>query len=367
MRNNYLIVIGIFLLQITFVDCDRDKSIDPKEENLIGNNQMVVYPNIGNVFYLINYQTFTVENTIKLDIPDSIGCFGMCLSTNKDFLIFACELLYPPFKQFIISYDIKKNTLHNISPTGLDSVGAPRITAAHLSNDPGLIYLYSHNVGLYSINFLSQEVNLISGEHGQSLSKFFYFTFDKKTSVILKQFGSEPAYSEVEFYNTSSGLKNMQFVLNKNNQDDIYISDLEFSENNKEIFISIRLPKMRHIANYFGSYDLYTKELYKSSLTLPWSINPYYLTYSSKRQEAYLVGEQDKFYIVDTSTQDYQLKAVVDLTGKIPGPSRVVLDPDKNICFVSCSSSNFILVIDLDKMNIKHRIQIDHPYLMILL
>ncbi|OGM11804.1 hypothetical protein A2Z22_02470 [Candidatus Woesebacteria bacterium RBG_16_34_12] len=123
---------------------------------------------------------------------------------------------------------------------------------------------------------------------------------------------------------------------------------------------------MRGIANYFGSYDLETKELYRSPLIFPWSLNPYYLTYSSKRQEAYLVGAQDKFYIVDTKTKDYKLKATIDLNGKIPGPSRVVLNPDENICFVSCSKSNLVFAIDLDKKRIFKTIPMVAPYLMIL-
>jgi len=151
----------LIALAVLLSNCLQDNSVEPKEENLTGNNQMIVYPNIGNVFYWVNYKTLELGRTTILNIPDSIGCFGICLSTNKDFLIFAGELLEPPYSQFIISYNIKRDTLHRIFPTGLDSVGAPRITAAYLPNDPGLIYLYSHNVGLYSINFLSQEVNMI--------------------------------------------------------------------------------------------------------------------------------------------------------------------------------------------------------------
>jgi hypothetical protein len=358
----------LITLAILLSNCTCDKSFNLIDNDQTDSNQMVVYPNSGNVFYRVNYKSLTVERTTKLNIPDSIGCFGMCLSTNKDFLIFAGELLMPPFNQFIISYDIKQDTLYNIFSTGLDSVGAPRIIAAHLSSDPGLIYLYSHNVGLYSINFLSQEVNLISGENG--IPKEFYYSPNKKWIVIRKYFpGYNNDYTEIEFYNTQNGVFQTDFVLNKNDLDSLDLLDLVFSDDNTQLFISYLLSQRRAVykAAFFGSYNLVTRKLDSSHVTLPWSVNPYYMAHSSIRNEAYMVGGTDKFYVIDTSTKDYQLKAVVDLTGKVPGPSRIILDPDENICFVSCSRSDFVLVLDLDKRKIRGRIQMERPYLMILL
>lgn len=367
MKGKDLIIV-IILLQINFVKCIRDKSIEPKEANQVGNNQMVVYPNIGNVFYLVNYKTLRLERTIKLDTPDSIGCFGLCLSTNKDFLVFAGEQLEAPFNQFIITYDIKQDTLYNIFPTGLDSVGAPRMTAAHLPSDPGLIYLYSHKVGLYSINFLSQEVTLISSENG--IPKEFHNSPDEKWIVIRKYFpGYNKNYTELEFYKTVEGLIHYDFVLNKSDQDSLDIMDLVFSNGNSKLYVSYLLSQRRAVneAAFFGSYNLNNKEFSLSHVVLPWSWNPYYMAYCEKRKEAYMVGAQDKFYMIDTSSEDYILKSVVDLTGKIPSPSRILIRPDENVAFVSCVYSNFVLAIDLNNKSILKTIPIEAPYLMILL
>lgn len=356
----------IILLLINSCSADNLIETNDKSERTY-NNMMVVYPNIGNIFYWLNYNSLELERTTILDIPDSIGCFGICISANKDYIIFAGQLLNKPYRQYIISYDIKSGKISNIFYTGLDSVGAPRITAAYLPHEPGLIYMYSHSAGLYSINFLTKVINIISDEHGQNLGKNFYFSADKKKAAVLKQIGGNNTYSEIELYNTIDGVKNPYFVLNQNNMDSIQVDDLSFSEDNKKVYISIRVPQMRGIANYFGSYNLETGELYKSPFTFPWSINPYYMAYSSKRQEVYLVGEQNKFYIIDTKTKDYKLKDVIDLSGKLPGPSRLVLNPDENMCFVSCSRSNFIIAIDLDKKSILKKIPIEAPYLMLLL
>ena len=347
--------------------CTRDPSIEPKEENWIENNQMVVYPNSGNKLTIVDYNTFRVVKQIEVAIPDSFRIHRMCLSTNKDYFIFCASSGPPQYSNYIISYDIAKDSVQNIFPTGLDSVGAPRLTAAYIPDQSGQIYLYSHNVGLYSINFLTKYVNMISSEHGQSLGKHFYFTVDKKLVAILKKFGSDPAHSEIEFYNTVSALESILFVLNQDNQDSIQVDDLVFSEDNKKIFISIRLSQMRGIANYFGSYNLNTKELYKSSLTFPWSLNSYYMAYSAKRNEVYMVGARDKFYVIDTSSKDYIIKTVIDLVGKLPSPSRILISPDENVAFVSCVYSNFVIVIDLENKRILKTINIEAPYLMILL
>lgn len=363
-------ITSLFLFLVTLVmiisNCIRDQTLAPAEDTT-GNSQMIVYPNRGNKLTIVNYKTLEVDRQIIIDIPDTLQIQRMCLSTSKNYLIFCASPEIPPFSNYIISYDIEKDSVCNIFTTGLDSVGAPRLTASYIPDQSSLVYLYSHNVGLYSIDFLTKEVNIISSEYGQSLGKHFYFSLDKKLIAILKKYGSEPAYSEVEFYKTLSVLENSNFVLNQNNRNGIQIDDLTFSENNKKIFISIRLSQMRYVANYFGSYNLESKEYYKSSLTLPWSLNPYYLAYSPKRKEVYTVGHQDKFYILDVSSEDYSLKTIIDLTGKVQGPSRILIRPDENIAFVSCSSTNLVFVIDLANRRVQETIQIERPYLMILL
>ncbi|MFH1007207.1 MAG: hypothetical protein V1800_06870 [Candidatus Latescibacterota bacterium] len=327
---------------------------------------MVVYPNSGNMLYLVDYNTYEIAREITVEIPDSLGIDRMCLSTDKDFFVFAAATRgKPPFSHHIISYSIDKDSGYNIFPTGLDSVGAPRMTAAHIPDEPGLIYLYSHNVGLYAINFLTEEVEMISTTEF-SVDMKFHHSSDKQWIVITRYI---PDYTEIEFYDTSFGLNNIQSVLNENDRDSVNVKDLAFSEDNKQLYISYLLSQRRAvgIAAYFGSYDLETKKLNPSRVTLPWSVNPYYIAYSPKRHEAYLVGAQDKFYIVDTSTKDYRLKAVVNLTGKVPSPSEILLGPDENVAFVSCIYSNFVIAIDLDQRQILKKIELDAPMVMILL
>jgi hypothetical protein len=328
---------------------------------------MVVYPNRGNVITIADYHTFEIVKTITVNVPDSLSIDRMCLSTNKDYFVFCASLGIPPFQNYIVSYNIAKNSIHDIFPTGLDSVGAPRLASAHIPDEPGLIYLYSHNAGLYSIDFFDKGLSLISGEHNQGLDKEFYFTSDHKSIAVLKSHGSDPAYGEIEYYSALSGLMSPQFCLNENNHDSIYVDDLEFSGDASKIFVSIRLPQMIGMANYFGSYDLATKKLYKSSLTFPWSLNPYYLAYNANRGEVYLVGAQNKFYIIGVDSSEYYLKSVVDLTGKIPSPSKILLAPDENVAFVSCVYSDFVIAVDLENRRILKVITVKAPYLMFLL
>lgn len=357
----YRILLVIVLL---LGNCNCDNSIGPVKTQ---SNLIVIYPNSGNKLTFVDHNTLEVVNNNTMDIPDSLQVFSMCLSTGNDYLIFSGLIGRPPFSHYIISYNIAQNKVHNIFPTGLDSVGAPRLTAAYLPNESGLIYLYSHNVGLFSINILSQKTKLVASERW--IPKEFYHSADKMWIAINKYIpgGTKPGYSEIELYKSASALTHFEFVLNENNQDSIQVDDLTFTSDNTRIFISIRLPQSRYIANYFGSYDLKTKKLYKSQLIFPWSLNPYYLAYSPKRKEVYLVGAQDKFYIVGTDSTDYYLKGVINLTGKIPGPSRILVRPDEKVAFVSCADSNFVVVIDLENRQIIKTIQIESPYLMILL
>jgi len=357
----FRIQLGIVLLLVNYT-CDKSSGPNQTQDDL-----MAVYPNRGNVITIVDYSTLDFVKQIIVSLPESFYIDRMCLSSDRDYFVFIASLEKPPFSSYIVNYDVNNNAIQNIFPIGLDSVGAPRLTAAYIPEEPSLIYLYSHNVGLYSIDFITRQIDLISNECDQSLGKLFYFSSDKKSLAILEQHGSEPAYSKIVFYNTLSRLQNFQFILNQNNLDSIQIDDLAFSDEGEKIFISIRVPQMRDVANYFGSYDLERRKLYKSSLIFPWSLNPYYLAYSPKRKECYLVGAQDKFYIIGTDSADYYLKAVVNLTGKNPSPSRILVRPDENVAFVSCVYSNFVIAIDLENRKIIKTIPIEAPYLMVLL
>jgi len=355
--------ITILPLIFIFINCSEDKSTNPIDPTKC---QMVVYRNGINKLTIIDYNTYEVVKHINVNIPDTLQFHSMCLSTNKDYFIFCASTGAPPFSNYIISYDIVKNSVYNIFPTGLDSVGAPRMTAAFLPDEPGLIYLYTRHVGLYAIDFLKEEKELISPEKG--MSKDFFHSHDKKW-ILMNKYIPCGDYTEIEFYNTSERLYQEEFILNKNDQDSLDVVDLVFSKNKTKLYISYLLSKRRAVydAAFFGCYDLETKEPDSSYVTLPWSDNPYYIAYSSKRQEVYMVGAQDKFYIIDVSSKEYSIEAVIDLTGKIPSPSRIVIRPDEDVAFVSCVYTDLVFVIDLENRRILKSIQIEHPYFMVLL
>jgi hypothetical protein len=351
----------LMISTLMFSHCTCDKSTEPGETQ---SNLMIVYPNSGPKITLVDYNSYEIVKEITVDIPDTLQIHRMCLSSNNDYFIFIAMTNQPPFNSYLITYDISNDTIENIFPTGLDSVGAPRLSAAYIPEEPGLIYLYTHSIGLFSIDIFSREVNLISDERGQSLGKYFYFTQDKKTIGILEL---HHGYSEVEFYHASSRLTNVNFTLNKNNQDSIEIDDLRLSADDQTMFISIRLPEMRYIANYFGSYDLQTKKLYKSSLTFPWSLNPYILAFSPKRDECYMSGASDSLYIIGTDSSDYYIKDIIIIPGKVSGESKILIKPDENILFVSDGFADKIFVIDLEIRQVINTISIQTAFLMLLL
>ncbi len=235
--------------------------------------------------------------------------------------------------------------------------------AANISTEPGLFYLYLHLDGLFSINFLSREINIIfEVDWGPGIT--FYHCFNNDKIVINKYLpGINTGHHEIEFYDVHSKLTNPEYIFNKNNQDSIQIDALAFAEDT--VFLSIRKYQKKYIENYFGSYDLTTKEFYFSPITLPWSINPYYPAYSPKRKEVYTVGKHDKLFVIDTSRKDYQIKIVVDLPGKSESMSRLLLHPDKDVVFISSSRTNLIFVVDLIKSCVVKKISIDRPYLLL--
>jgi len=353
----------IMILLFSIFSCNQ--LLGPKD-NHIQNNQMVVYPNSGSKLTIVDYNTYEVVKQITVNVPDTLQIHRMCLSTNKDYFIFCGSTGTPPFSNYIISYDIVKNSVYNIFPTGLDSVGAPRMTAAFLPDEPRLIYLYTHRVGLYAIDFLTKEIELISSEK-ENPNDFFH-SQDYKW-ILMNKYIPSGDYTEIEFYNTFKGLYQAEFILNKNDQDSFNIKDLVFSEDNTHLYISYLLSQQHAIYEtaYFGCYDLEIKKPNSSCVTLPWSSNPYYMAYSPTRQEVYMVGAQDKFYIIDVSSKEYSMEAVIDLTGKIPSPSRIVIRPDENVAFVSCVYTDLVFVIDLENRRILKSIQIEHPYLMVIL
>jgi len=322
-------------------------------------NKMYVYSNSGNTFYLVDYKNYNVVKEMQLPTADTISYDGMQISTNRDYLIFGAQGKFPDPPTGFAIYNIEKYELENLFFTELN-YGIGYFIAAENKTEPGLVYAHFRDYGTYSIDLFKQKIKeFISDEHGFDLSKRIYHSPDYKWTVVMKN------YSELEFFSASSDLHDSQFTLNKNDADSISIYDFEFSEDNK-LFITYQLSngRSRDIESYFGSYDLDTKQLYRSSLKFPWSINPYYTAYSSIRNEVYTIGAYDNFYVIDTYT--YEIKDTVTLTGKVTGPSQIQLTPDENTAFVSCPNSNSIYVIDLNKKEITRTLSVPEPYNMII-
>jgi WD40 repeat protein len=322
-------------------------------------NKMYVYSNSGNTFYLMDYKTFEVAREIHLNIADTISCDGMALSTNRDYLFFGAQGLFPNPPSGFVIYDIKKDKIENLFFTKLN-YGIGYFISAENKSEPGLVYVHFRDFGTYSIDLFERKVKeLISDEHGFDLSKRIYQSPDGKWTVVMKN------YSELEFYNAESWLHDLQFTLNKDDRDSISVYDLEFSKDNR-LFITYQLSdgRSRDIGSYFGSYDLETKQLYRSSLKFPWSLNPYYTAYSPNRNEVYTIGTYDKLYVIDADS--YGIKGTVILTGKITGSSQILIIPNEEIAFVACPNNNSIFVVDLNSRQIIKTIAVTKPYNMII-
>lgn len=329
-------------------------------------NILYAYPNSGKNFYQIDYNTFEVIQTHTINLPDDHNCYRMCLSTNRDHLILAAGPYDPPFPLFLGSYDLMTDSISCYFITEFHSVGAPRLAPALIASKPGLAYIYTHLLGLYAFDFIEQKVvECISEEHGQSLGKYLYHSPDMQFIVILKKYGGL-GYSEIEFYDKDSRLHDLMFVLNKDDVDSVSVYDMAFSEDCKRLYVTFQASRSRSrgVESYFGFYDLETKQLNRSTFTFPWSLNPYYMAFSSERQEAYCIGAYDDFFIIDTKADS--IKDTITIAGKVNGPSRILLRPDEEVAFVSCAGSDFIAVIDLNSKTIITKIEVSVPYLLLI-
>lgn len=321
-------------------------------------NKMYVYSNSGRTFYLVDYKNFEIVKEIQIAVNDTISCSGMTLSTNRDylFLIATGENLIGPFG-FVI-YNIVEEKLENIFFTDFKNDSPAYFISAQNNSEPGLIYVHFRDHGTYSIDLFEKKVKeFISDEHGFDLDKRIFNSSDGLWTIVKKNWAA--GYTELEFYSASSGLHDLQFTLNENNADSISIYDFEFSEDNK-LFITYQLSggRSRGIESYFGSYDLETKQLYRSSLKFPWSLNPYYTAYSSTRNEVYTIGAYDKLYVINTN--NYMIKNIITLSGK-SGPSMILISPDEDKAFVNCPYNNSIYVIDLNTKRVIKIIEITKP------
>jgi DNA-binding beta-propeller fold protein YncE len=256
--------------------------------------------------------------------------------------------------------------LYNYFYSGLQFDGPPRFESANIPSEPGLFYLYHYGSGLYSFDFFKQKkIDLISDEHDYSMTKWIYHSLFANQTIIRKEFAGI-AYTELYVFDTNSCLTEVSNIFNYQDQDSIEIYDLVFSEDRNIVYSSFQKSRGRSlgIASYFGCYHLEKKELYRAPFELPWSSNPYYMAYSQKHQRVYLMGGSNRFYIINV--QNFTIEQTIIVPNKAGGPSRIVLSPDENFAFVSCSNSDFVAVIDLEKPAFLTKIDVPHPYRMII-
>ena len=332
-----------------------------KPQDTTTENKMYVYSNSGNTFYLVDYKTFEVVKEIQLDVPDTVSIDGMTLSTNRDYLIFGAQSSFPNPSTGFVVYNIGKEKLENLFFTNLN-YGIGYFIAAGNKPEPGLVYAHFRDFGTYSIDLFEQKVKeFISDEHDFDLDKRISHSPDGLWTIVKKNWETT-GYTELEFYVSSSGLHNIQFVLNKDNVDSLRIYDWAFLENNKIMVMYLPGPTRDNQAS-IGSYNLDTKQLYRSSLKFSWSLSGYYLAFSPNRNEVYVVGSSCQFYIIDPDT--YSIKDTINLS--VGGEqSPIVITPDDNFAFVAYPNSNSIYVIDLNGRKLKKTIYVNEPYNMII-
>lgn len=357
-KNSLSFKLIIFIYVITiFLGCN-DKVIN----NIITTeNKMYVYSNSGKTFYLIDYKTFEVVKEISLPIADTVTCDGMTLSTNRDYLFFGAQGLFPDPSSGFAIYNIEKDELENLFFTELN-YGIGYFIAAENKSAPGLVYAHFRDYGTYSIDLFEQNVkDLISDEHNFDLDKRIFHSPDGVWTVVKKNWETT-GHTELEFYTSSSGLHDLQFVLNKDNVDSLRIYDWTFSKDNK-LFLMYLPGPIRDVQACFGGYNLDTKRLFHTSLKFPWSLSGYYVAYSSNRNEVYIVGSNGKFYIIDSDTFSIKDTISISIGGE---QSPIIITPDENFSFVAYPNSNSLYVIDLNERKLKKTISVNKPYNMII-
>ena len=327
-------------------------------------HKMYVYSNTSQKFYLVDYGTYNVVREIPLNVPSGISLSGMTLSTNRDHLLFRTSGPNNESPLGFAIYDIRKEEFRELFFTEFIHSGPVTFIAAEDKSAPGLIYAHLRDAGTYAIDLIEKRVvEIISDEHDFVLSKRFAHSPDGRWTLIHKIRSGAGGFHELQFYAKSSDLRDLQFTLSENGEDSISIYDLEFSKDGEKLFISYQLSdgRSRDIESYFGSYDLQRKQLYRSSLIFPWSLNPYYLAYSPKRDEIYTVGAYQEFHIIDTET--YERENVITLIGKKTREvSLILISPDENLAYVSCPADNLVFAVDLEKREVIRSIELQQPY-----
>ena len=192
-------------------------------------NKMYVYSNSGNTFYLLDYKSFKVVDYIQLHVADTIACQGMILSTNRDFLYFEAEGQYPSPPFGFAIYNINEEKVDDIFFTNIRAAGPAYFISAQNSSKPGLIYVCFRDLGTYSFDLFEKKMKeIISDEHDFDLDKRIFHSPDGKWTIVKKNWEAV-GYTELEFYDSNSGLNDPEFVLNKNNTDSLRIYAVSYT------------------------------------------------------------------------------------------------------------------------------------------
>ncbi len=369
-----LISFIILLLALFTISCDLIGLSGPPR-SATTNHKMYVYSNTAQKFYLVDYRTFKMVKEIPLEMPEGVSeevlrLVFMTLSTGGDHLFFSATGTGPDYPQGFAIYDIEKEAFTGLFYTEFMRTAAARFIAAQDESAPGLIYAHLRDYGLYAIDLFEQHVvETISEEHDFRLLRLFKQWPDKKWIVIHHRFSGTGGFHELQFYDYNSGLREPEFVLNEAGKDSIAIYDFEFSRDADRLFLTYQLSdgRSRNIESYFGSYDIQTGELYESDLRFPWSLSGYFLAYSPKRDEIYVVGNTGQFYVIAPDT--YLIKSIIKIpiSANTSEQSRILICPEEDMAFVSYGFENTIFIIDLNRREVIHTFEnLEQPYIMII-
>lgn len=359
LKHSFLKILVCLFIFLTNNSCEQSTEIEHDTKN-----KMYVYSNSGNTFYLVDYKNYNVVKEIQLAKADTVSYDGMQISTNRDYLFFGAQGKFPNPPSGFAIYNIEKDNLANLFFTELN-YGVGYFISANDKSEPGLVYVHFRDYGTYSIDLFERKVKeFISNEHDFVLDKRIYNSPDGKWTVVKKNWEGDiyGGYTELEFYTKSSGLNDLQFVLNRGNKDSLRVYDWVFLNNDK--LLIIYLPgSTRGVQASIGYYDLQKGKLNGSPLKFPWSLSGYYLDYSTNRNEVYVIGSNGHFYVIDPDT--YSFKDTINLS--IGGEqSPIVISPDDNFAFVAYPGSNSIYVIDLNNRKVIKTISVKEPYNMII-
>lgn len=368
LHRNLFRIISAVLINLCFMLLFSSCKGSPTDSSNVNSDKMIVYTNHRNVLNIVDLYNFSITETIDINVPGQpeIVTENICLSTDKEHLIFNGFTFDSQFKHYLLCYDLREKKYESIFPTGFDGgITAPEIISADRENEPGLIYFYSANIGAKSYDFIERKFkDTYQGVATGPVNKFLYSSPENKYSIIRKSVeGDHGGYGMLEFYNSQLGLKTPAFILNDNDKDNLYFVDLEVSPDGKRTYCTVF--DSGAVSNkikfyYVGHYDMQTKEFHKYPFNLTWCINPYYLAYNPVRNELYTIKGYNRFCVIDPDKQE--LIYVIEIEGKKQGPSRIALRKDGKVAFVSCADSDFIAVIDLEKREVISKINIQHPY-----